>query len=300
MPVHDLLGGKLRDTVAVRLLPLLPLRQPRHGQRGAHRRPAGRPRARAQGGARLHQRTSSRAACSRRTTSWSATARWPRRFPATASATTPTRALRSRRRSASAAAIEDLRNDYYEDPTWGLNGMRRVRAGFVRIPIATNTVVVNFEQLAANMPRPGRRRHPARHHLLGRHPALRQGRGGVRDLPARRRRALLRRARHPARHHAAPGRGPAQPHLRRRRALPPPDRRRHRRRQDALRDGRDRACPTARASASSSTATSSRSTPSSTASWAAIPTTATRAGRAGTRWSPTTAGPIRVSPCDLR
>jgi glucarate dehydratase len=47
-------------------------------------------------------------------------------------------------------AIEDLRNDYYEDPTWGLNGMRRVRSA-VRIPTATNTVVVNFEQLAANV-----------------------------------------------------------------------------------------------------------------------------------------------------
>ncbi|HEY2936275.1 MAG TPA: enolase C-terminal domain-like protein, partial [Gaiellaceae bacterium] len=38
-------------------------------------------------------------------------------------------------------AIEDLRNDYLEDPTWGLNGMRRVREA-VRIPLATNTVVV--------------------------------------------------------------------------------------------------------------------------------------------------------------
>nr|WP_246429795.1 enolase C-terminal domain-like protein [Prosthecomicrobium pneumaticum] len=47
-------------------------------------------------------------------------------------------------------AIEDLRNDYFEDPTWGLEGMRRVRH-FVRIPTATNTVVVNFEQLAANI-----------------------------------------------------------------------------------------------------------------------------------------------------
>ena len=46
--------------------------------------------------------------------------------------------------------IEDLNNDYYEDPTWGLNGMRRVREG-VRIPLATNTVVINFEQLAANI-----------------------------------------------------------------------------------------------------------------------------------------------------
>jgi len=47
-------------------------------------------------------------------------------------------------------AIEGLNNDYFEDPTWGLNGMRRVRS-MVRIPTATNTVVVNFEQLASNI-----------------------------------------------------------------------------------------------------------------------------------------------------
>ncbi len=47
-------------------------------------------------------------------------------------------------------AIEPLNNDYYEDPTWGLNGMRRVREA-VNIPTATNTVVVNFEQLSSNV-----------------------------------------------------------------------------------------------------------------------------------------------------
>ena len=47
-------------------------------------------------------------------------------------------------------AIEDLNNDYFEDPTWGLNGMRRVREK-LRIPLATNTVVINFEQLATNV-----------------------------------------------------------------------------------------------------------------------------------------------------
>jgi glucarate dehydratase len=46
--------------------------------------------------------------------------------------------------------IEDLRNDYLEDPVFGLTGMRRVREK-LRIPLATNTVVVNFEQLAANV-----------------------------------------------------------------------------------------------------------------------------------------------------
>jgi len=47
-------------------------------------------------------------------------------------------------------AIEGIRNDYLEDPVYGLNGMRRTRE-MVRIPLATNTVVVNFEQLAANI-----------------------------------------------------------------------------------------------------------------------------------------------------
>jgi glucarate dehydratase len=47
-------------------------------------------------------------------------------------------------------AIEPLRNDYLEDPVFGMNGMRRVRP-FVRVPLSTNTVVVNFEQLAANV-----------------------------------------------------------------------------------------------------------------------------------------------------
>jgi glucarate dehydratase len=46
--------------------------------------------------------------------------------------------------------IEHVRNDYLEDPVFGLNGMRRVREK-VRMPLATNTVVVNFEQLAANI-----------------------------------------------------------------------------------------------------------------------------------------------------
>lgn len=46
--------------------------------------------------------------------------------------------------------IEGIRNDYLEDPVFGLHGMRRARQ-MLRIPLATNTVVVNFEQLAANL-----------------------------------------------------------------------------------------------------------------------------------------------------
>jgi glucarate dehydratase len=47
-------------------------------------------------------------------------------------------------------AIEDVNNDYLEDPVFGLTGMRHAREK-LRLPLATNTVVVNFEQLAANV-----------------------------------------------------------------------------------------------------------------------------------------------------
>lgn len=48
-----------------------------------------------------------------------------------------------------AQGIADLPNDYLEDPTWGLNGMRQLRD--LGIPLATNTVVINLEQLATNV-----------------------------------------------------------------------------------------------------------------------------------------------------
>jgi len=47
-------------------------------------------------------------------------------------------------------AISDLNNDYFEDPTWGLAGMRRLREK-LSIPLATNTIVIDFEQLATNV-----------------------------------------------------------------------------------------------------------------------------------------------------
>jgi glucarate dehydratase len=49
-----------------------------------------------------------------------------------------------------ARQIEHIRNDYFEDPCFGLEGMRRVRER-ISIPTATNTVVVNFEQLASSI-----------------------------------------------------------------------------------------------------------------------------------------------------
>lgn len=49
-----------------------------------------------------------------------------------------------------AKETEWMNYDYLEDPTWGLNGMRRVREKISQ-SLATNTVVVNFEQLAENV-----------------------------------------------------------------------------------------------------------------------------------------------------
>jgi glucarate dehydratase len=46
--------------------------------------------------------------------------------------------------------IEGLNNHFIEDPVWGMPQLARLRE-IVRMPTATNTVVVNFEQLAANV-----------------------------------------------------------------------------------------------------------------------------------------------------
>jgi len=47
-------------------------------------------------------------------------------------------------------AISGLRNDYLEDPTWGFSGMRRLREK-LSTPLATNTIIIDFEQLATNV-----------------------------------------------------------------------------------------------------------------------------------------------------
>ncbi len=46
-----------------------------------------------------------------------------------------------------ARRIDDLDNDYFEDPTWGMEGMARVREK-IAIPTATNQIVTSLEQLA--------------------------------------------------------------------------------------------------------------------------------------------------------
>jgi glucarate dehydratase len=49
-----------------------------------------------------------------------------------------------------ADAMDGLRNEYLEDPLFGLNGLRRLRQR-ISLPIATNTVIVNLDQLATNV-----------------------------------------------------------------------------------------------------------------------------------------------------
>ena len=107
--------------------------------------------------------------------------------------------------------IEDLNNDYLEDPVFGLHGMRRTREK-VRMPLATNTVVVELRAARGERARHGGRRHPARHDVLGRHSAVREGGRRLRDVPARRRRAFVGRAGHSARDDAASRRRDAEPH----------------------------------------------------------------------------------------
>ena len=151
VPVCDILGGRLRDRVPFASYLLLSLSESRDWQgRSAHHRSAGCAHLRAEGTIRLHhsQAEGRRLSSGLRTGSVS---RAGRRL----SRTTPCASIRMAcgppsRPSASARRSKDLRNDYLEDPVFGLNGMRRTRE-MVRVPLATNTVVVNFEQLAANV-----------------------------------------------------------------------------------------------------------------------------------------------------
>ena len=103
--------------------------------------------------------------------------------------------------------IADINNDYYEDPVFGMPQLSRLRE-FVRIPIATNTVVVNFEQLAMNVTTQPRAVDVV---LLdttfwgGIRPCI-KGSRDLRHLRPGRRGTFVGRARHPARDHAAHGR----------------------------------------------------------------------------------------------
>jgi glucarate dehydratase len=148
VPVHDLLGGKLRDTVPFASYLFFRYADPATGQ-GEIRTPdqlAAQARAlRERHGFRVHKLKGGVFAPGYELDC----------YRALAAATggdllryDPNAALSVAEARRFGRAIADLPNDYYEDPTWGLNGLRQLRD--LGLPLATNTVVVNFEQLASN------------------------------------------------------------------------------------------------------------------------------------------------------
>ena len=150
----DLLGGALRERVPFASYLFYRYRdKPR--QRAARRTPdeivahAQRPEA----ALRLHDpQAEGRASSRQTTTSRCYRARWPTPFPTTASGSIRTALVASRQAIRVGQAIEDLQQRLFRGPDLGPEGMRRLRSSSASRP-ATNTVVVNFEQLAANHPR---------------------------------------------------------------------------------------------------------------------------------------------------
>ena len=121
--------------------------------------------------------------------------------------------------------IEGLRNDYLEDPVYGMHAMRRVSRDGAR---AAGHQYGGGGVRATRGEYSGYRRgcHSARHDVLGRHPAVRQSGGRLRDFPDRRRGALIGRVRRSTRNDAAPGSSYSEFVVRGRRALSPLSRRR--------------------------------------------------------------------------
>ncbi len=127
VPVYDLLGGRLRDAVPFASYLFFRYAHPATGaRRGAHARAARRARPRAQGRVRLHDAQ----AQGRRLPSGLRAGVLPRPGRGAARRLVP---LRPQRRAVGRGGDpvrpgdRGHRNDYFEDPTWGLNGMRRVR-----------------------------------------------------------------------------------------------------------------------------------------------------------------------------
>jgi glucarate dehydratase len=149
VPVHDLLGGRLRDAVpfASYLFFRYPDAQGRHEVRTPEQLVAHARSLKASCGFTVHKL---KGGVFPPDYELAALRALGAAFPADKLRYDPNAALGVEEAIRFGHAIEDLNNDYYEDPTWGLNGMRRLRQA-VRIPLATNTVVVNFEQLAANI-----------------------------------------------------------------------------------------------------------------------------------------------------
>lgn len=152
LPVHDLLGGKVRDEVefASYLFYRYPGRDGTGEVRTIDQLVAEAARLKEKHGFRVHKLKSGVFETDFELAGYRALAE---AFGQDRFRYDPNGALSVEESIRFARAIEDLPNDYLEDPVYGLTGMRRVREN-TRVPLATNTVVVNFEQLAANVLNP--------------------------------------------------------------------------------------------------------------------------------------------------
>ncbi len=150
VPVHALLGGKLRDAVEFASYLFFRYHDPQSG-RGEVRTPdalVAHARAlKAQHGFRVHKLKGGVYPPTHELACYRALAA---AFPGDRFRYDPNSALSLADAIDFGRGIEDLANDYFEDPVWGMPQLARLKE-FVSIPIATNTVVVNFEQLAANV-----------------------------------------------------------------------------------------------------------------------------------------------------
>ena len=149
VPVHALLGGKLRDTVEFASYLFFRYNSPETGRgevRTAEQLVANARALKTQHGFRVHKLKGGvyppvhELACYRALAAALSGDRF--RYD-------PNSALSLADAIDFGRGILDIRNDYFEDPVWGMPQLARLKE-FVPLPIATNTVVINFEQLAAN------------------------------------------------------------------------------------------------------------------------------------------------------
>lgn len=150
VPVHDLIGGKLRDEVPFASYLFFRYPNPKTGEgevRTVDQLVAHAKELKAEYGFRSHKLKGGVFPPKYEVECYKALAA---AFPDDSLRYDPNAVLSVEEGIAVAQEIADLNNDYLEDPTYGLAGMRRLRE-FSSVPLATNTVVVNFEQLAANV-----------------------------------------------------------------------------------------------------------------------------------------------------
>lgn len=150
VPVHDFIGGKLRDEVPFASYLFFRYPNPKTGEgevRTVDQLVAHAKELKAEYGFRSHKLKGGVFPPKYEVECYKALAA---AFPDDSLRYDPNAVLSVEEGIAVAQEIADLNNDYLEDPTYGLAGMRRLRE-FSSVPLATNTVVVNFEQLAANV-----------------------------------------------------------------------------------------------------------------------------------------------------